>query len=70
MLGALCHYVTHADEADFQPMKANYGILPPLGAPPLEITGRMGRRDRAKAYSERALNDLDAYLAQVQPLAA
>ncbi|UYN91252.1 MAG: methylenetetrahydrofolate--tRNA-(uracil(54)-C(5))-methyltransferase (FADH(2)-oxidizing) TrmFO [Anaerolineales bacterium] len=61
MLGALCHYVTHADEADFQPMKANYGIMPPL-----ELTGRMGRRDRAKAYSERALVDLDAYLAAQQ----
>ncbi len=61
MLGALCHYVTHADEADFQPMKANYGIMPPL-----ELTGRMGRRDRAKAYSERALIDLDAYLAAQQ----
>ncbi|MBX3004516.1 MAG: methylenetetrahydrofolate--tRNA-(uracil(54)-C(5))-methyltransferase (FADH(2)-oxidizing) TrmFO [Anaerolineales bacterium] len=57
MLGALCHYVTHADEADFQPMKANYGIMPAL-----EITGRMGRRDRAKAYSARALQDLDEYL--------
>ena len=30
MLGALCHYVTHADLKDFQPMKANFGILPPL----------------------------------------
>ncbi|HRN51578.1 MAG TPA: methylenetetrahydrofolate--tRNA-(uracil(54)-C(5))-methyltransferase (FADH(2)-oxidizing) TrmFO [Anaerolineales bacterium] len=64
MLGALCHYVTHADEADFQPMKANYGIMPRL-----EISGRMGRRDRAKAYSERALIDLDAYLS-AQPLQA
>lgn len=66
MLGALCHYVTHAGEADFQPMKANYGILPPLENP-----GRMGRRDRAKAYSARGLQDLDAYLAQVDaPVAA
>ena len=30
MLGALCHYITHAKAADFQPMKANFGILPPL----------------------------------------
>ena len=30
MLGALCHYVTHADLKDFQPMKANFGILPAL----------------------------------------
>ena len=57
MLGALCHYVTHADLADFQPMKANYGILPVL-----EETGRMGKRERYAAYSHRALADLCAYL--------
>ena len=28
MLGALCHYVTHAEPKDFQPMKANFGIVP------------------------------------------
>jgi methylenetetrahydrofolate--tRNA-(uracil-5-)-methyltransferase len=62
MLGMLCHYVTHAAPGDFQPMKANYGILPPLDAPP------RGKRERAQAYSERALADLDAYLAHVQPV--
>ncbi len=55
MLGALCHYVTHAEPADFQPMKANYGILPPLENPP------RGKRDRARAYSERALSQLHAF---------
>ncbi len=30
MLGALCHYITHAAPADFQPTKANFGLLPPL----------------------------------------
>ncbi|MBE2181910.1 MAG: methylenetetrahydrofolate--tRNA-(uracil(54)-C(5))-methyltransferase (FADH(2)-oxidizing) TrmFO, partial [Anaerolineae bacterium] len=25
MLGAMCHYVTHADPKEFQPMKANFG---------------------------------------------
>src|SRR5512139_2019883 len=49
MLGALCHYVTHADPQDFQPMKANYGILPPLENSP------RGKRDRYRAFSERAL---------------
>ncbi|GAB4476955.1 MAG: FADH(2)-oxidizing methylenetetrahydrofolate--tRNA-(uracil(54)-C(5))-methyltra nsferase TrmFO [Anaerolineales bacterium] len=28
MLGSLIYYVTHASEKDFQPMKANFGILP------------------------------------------
>ena len=53
MLGALCHYVTHADLKDFQPMKANFGILPPL-----EFATKIGKRERGKAYAERALEDL------------
>jgi methylenetetrahydrofolate--tRNA-(uracil-5-)-methyltransferase len=58
MLGALCHYVTHADMADFQPMKANFGILPPL-----EISGKkMGKRERGQAHASRALADLEIYL--------
>ncbi|HUF39484.1 MAG TPA: methylenetetrahydrofolate--tRNA-(uracil(54)-C(5))-methyltransferase (FADH(2)-oxidizing) TrmFO [Anaerolineales bacterium] len=54
MLGALCRYVTQAGAADFQPMKANFGILPPL-----EDEIRRGRRERAAAYSERALTALE-----------
>lgn len=58
MLGALCHYVTHADMADFQPMKANFGILPPL-----EGTGKkLGKRERGQAYAVRALADLERHL--------
>jgi methylenetetrahydrofolate--tRNA-(uracil-5-)-methyltransferase len=53
MLGALCHYITHADLKDFQPMKANFGILPSL-----EDTTKTGRRERGKRYAERALADL------------
>ena len=58
MLGALCHYVTHADMADFQPMKANFGILPPL-----EQTGKkLGKRERGQAHAARAIADLESYL--------
>ncbi len=60
MLGALCHYVTHASPADFQPMKANFGIVPPL-----EDGMRRNKRQRAAAYTERALSDLDQYLAVI-----
>ena len=56
MLGALCHYVTHAAPQDFQPMKANFGILPALDSPP------RGKRERGAAYAARALADLDAAL--------
>ncbi|HEY3341960.1 MAG TPA: methylenetetrahydrofolate--tRNA-(uracil(54)-C(5))-methyltransferase (FADH(2)-oxidizing) TrmFO, partial [Anaerolineae bacterium] len=34
MLGALCYYISHANPKDFQPMKAAFGILPPLENPP------------------------------------
>ena len=60
MLGALCYYVTHADKADFQPMKANYGILPALKGAPIK-----GKRQRGAAYSQRALVDLDEFLQTV-----
>lgn len=56
MLGALCHYVTHAEPKDFQPMKANFRLMPPLAAPP------HGKRERGSEYAARALVDLDAYL--------
>ncbi|MEW6401080.1 MAG: methylenetetrahydrofolate--tRNA-(uracil(54)-C(5))-methyltransferase (FADH(2)-oxidizing) TrmFO [Chloroflexota bacterium] len=57
MLGALTHYVTHADLKDFQPMKANFGILPPI-----EVEGKSGKRQRGQAHAERALVALDNYL--------
>jgi len=63
MLGALCSYVTHAHEADFQPMKANFGILPPIDQ---EGRRKGKKRERAKAYSERALADLDNYLTKIE----
>src|SRR4026209_565988 len=60
MLGALCHYVTHADLKDFQPMKANFGILPAL-----DLAGKPGKRERGKSHAERALADLQFALSGV-----
>lgn len=57
MLGALCYYITHASPEDFQPMKANFGILPPL-----EDGKRRNRRERAKAYAMRSASDLEKFL--------
>lgn len=56
MLGALCRYITQASAQDFQPMKANYGIMPPL-----EDESIRGRRPRAVAYSKRALDTLERF---------
>lgn len=59
MIGALCHYITHAAAADFQPMKANFGILPPLA----DVgRGRRNKRQRMAMYAERALETLETCL--------
>jgi methylenetetrahydrofolate--tRNA-(uracil-5-)-methyltransferase len=56
MLGALCHYITHAEMKYFQPMKANFGILP--------IVDRKirGSRERAMVHVKRAVADLDEFI--------
>lgn len=59
MLGALCHYITHVNLVNFQPMKANYGILPPLETP------KPGKRERAMQFAERALSSLDPIVTQI-----
>lgn len=59
MIGALCHYVTHAGPEYFQPMKANFGILPAL---PQHIKNK---RERYMAYVERALADLRVSVASL-----
>jgi methylenetetrahydrofolate--tRNA-(uracil-5-)-methyltransferase len=56
MLGALCHYVSAADPDHFQPMKANFGLLPPLN-PPVRH-----KRARYQAYAHRALSDMEQFI--------
>jgi methylenetetrahydrofolate--tRNA-(uracil-5-)-methyltransferase len=57
MLGALCHYITHADLKDFQPMKANFGILAPLA-----LNKKTGKRERGQLYADRAASALTEYM--------
>lgn len=64
MLGALCHYVTHAEPGSFQPMKANFGILPPL------TRSIRNKRERYAAYAGRALEALEALLPEIGPVPA
>lgn len=56
MMGALFHYVTHAEAKSFQPMKPNFGIMPPLTDKPRK------KRERYAAYGARALADLERLL--------
>lgn len=52
MLGALCHYISHAAPDTFQPMKPNFGLLPPLPGRP------RGRQARRTALADRALGEM------------
>ncbi len=45
MIGALCDYVCTAAPDSFQPMKANFGLMPPLD-PPVR-----NKRERYAAYA-------------------
>ena len=56
-LGALCHYISHADTEDYQPTNIAFGLLPPLD-PPVR-----NRRARREAMVERALEALDEFIA-------
>ena len=60
MMGALFHYVTHAEPRDFQPMKANFGIIPPL-QPKVRR-----KKERYQKYAERALAALAAWMKTLQ----
>jgi methylenetetrahydrofolate--tRNA-(uracil-5-)-methyltransferase len=55
MLGALLRYITHAAPNTFQPINANFGLLPPL---PRIIRDR---RERNRLLAERALADFRAW---------
>lgn len=56
MLGALCHYITHASLKDFQPMKANFGILPGF-TPHIR-----DKHERTHAFTVRAISDMQQWL--------
>ncbi len=58
MMGALFHYATHADPKDFQPMKANLGLLPELDPPVRD------KQKRNQAHAARALAALEAWIAE------
>jgi methylenetetrahydrofolate--tRNA-(uracil-5-)-methyltransferase len=60
-IGALAYYVSHADPRNYQPSNITFGIM---AAPPERIGGRrVGKAERKTATSERALLDLDAWIA-------
>lgn len=55
VLGSLVRYVTSADPQNFQPMNANFGLLPPLGS----------KRIRKKVDRRRALVAIEEWKEKV-----
>jgi methylenetetrahydrofolate--tRNA-(uracil-5-)-methyltransferase len=60
MMGALLEFITSASPKHFQPMPPNFGIMLPL-----EKRIR-NKRERYGAYRDRALADLETWLARVK----
>ena len=61
-MGALVTHITGgADAKTFQPMNVNFGLFPPVDG---LRGGRRGRKDRYKAYTDRAKEDWKAWLDQ------
>ncbi|MGH1369089.1 MAG: methylenetetrahydrofolate--tRNA-(uracil(54)-C(5))-methyltransferase (FADH(2)-oxidizing) TrmFO [Maritimibacter sp.] len=59
-MGALVTHITGgADAKTFQPMNVNFGLFPPVEG---LKGGRRGRKDRYKAYTDRAKTDWQAWL--------
>jgi len=56
MFGALLHYVTTADVSTFQPMKANFGLLPEL---PENIPSKRGKN---QAMANRSQESLESFI--------
>ena len=55
VMGALSYYITHCEAEHFQPMKANFGILP-------DLETRVKKKLRKEAYANRAVEVMDEFV--------
>ena len=55
MIGALHHYISNANPEGFQPMKANFGLLPEM-----ELCYR-SKKDKKFAFAKRSLRELSGF---------
>lgn len=56
VIGSMAHYITTADPKHFQPMNANFGLLPPL---PAKIRNKS---ERIEALAKRALDTIQNFI--------
>ena len=54
MIGALASYVSNPGVFDFQPMNANYGIIP-------KILEKMPKQEKQAKYAQRALEKIEEF---------
>lgn len=55
VMGALSYYITHCEAEHFQPMKANFGILP-------DLETRVKKKLRKEAFANRAVEVMDEFI--------
>lgn len=55
VMGSLANYVINASKENFQPMKANFGILP-------DFSIRIKKKERKAAYATRALDTMKKFV--------
>jgi methylenetetrahydrofolate--tRNA-(uracil-5-)-methyltransferase len=58
MLGALCHYISHASSDGYQPTNAAFGLLP---EPPVELRRK---KERRQVRASRAIEALEGWIAE------
>lgn len=57
MMGAMAHYITHADSMHFQPMNANFGLM--------KLSGTVAKHERKEAYGKQALRVFGSLLEEL-----
>ena len=55
VMGALAYYITHGSTTNFQPMKANFGILP-------DLEFKVKKKEKKAAYAARAIRAMEAFI--------
>jgi methylenetetrahydrofolate--tRNA-(uracil-5-)-methyltransferase len=61
MLGALVRFAATANPENFQPMSANWGLVPP-------VEGRLGKREKRELMFRRALSAFQSWFSRIWPV--